>query len=196
MMKKIGSILLLFIVGYSAFVFVFSTAHPPISQSTKPPENKPSPHLATIITNPVRLRIPSLQIDTAVEHVGMDSQGRMDIPKKNMDVAWYQLGYKPGEKGNAVFAGHLDTATGAPAIFYHLSRLKPGETISVFDSNGSSLTFTVTKTVNYPDNAFPLQKVFGESTVPQVNIITCEGTWNAASHNYSHRTVVSAVLRE
>lgn len=48
----------------------------------------------------------------------MDAKGNMDIPKRDENVAWYQIGYYPGSKGNAVIAGHYDTATGSPAVFY------------------------------------------------------------------------------
>ena len=34
------------------------------------------------------------------------------------DVGWYELGARPGEAGNGVIAGHLDTDRGAPAAFF------------------------------------------------------------------------------
>lgn len=145
---------------------------------------------------PVRLSIPELGINTAVEQVGMDAQGRMDVPSNNVNVAWYNLGYRPGAEGNAVIDGHLDTVTGAPAVFYYLSNLHPGDEIIVTDASSHTFHFKVTDIENYPYDQFPLQEVFGAYNKPRLNLITCEGTFNNATHNYSHRTVVYSVLAD
>ena len=114
----------------------------------------------------------------------------MDVPKTDHTVGWYKLGYKPGEKGNAVFAGHLDKADGSPAVFWKISDLKAGDKIMTTDSKGKSYTFTVTRLTKYPYDAFPLNEVFGNSDKAKLNLITCEGAWNSAERIYSHRLVV------
>lgn len=139
---------------------------------------------------PRTLDIPTLKVHAFIESVGMDRQGRMDIPKDSRNAAWYNLGYKPGENGSAVIDGHLDLVSGAPAIFYNLKTLQAGDQILVTDDQDHIFTFKVTKVANYPYNQFPLQEVFGQEGKPMLNVITCEGTWNKNSKNYSHRTVV------
>jgi len=141
---------------------------------------------------PTHLSIPTIHLETNVEQVAQDAQGRMDVPKKVEDVGWYDLGYRPGASGNAVMAGHLDTQTGAPAVFWNLSKLKKGDQIIVTNENGEKHTFEVIDKQNYPYNDFPLVKVFGPSDKKMLNLITCQGTWDKASHNYSNRTVVFA----
>src|SRR5476649_486493 len=69
-----------------------------------------------VYSRPVFLEIPRFNIIANIESVAMDKEGRMDVPKKAEDVAWYNLGYTPGEKGNAVLDGHLDKSSGAPAV--------------------------------------------------------------------------------
>jgi sortase (surface protein transpeptidase) len=145
---------------------------------------------------PVSLQIPKLNLQATIEQVGMDKQGRMDVPKNADNVGWYNLGYKPGDKGSAVMAGHLDKASGAPAVFWNVSKLHPGDTILVTEENGKRLTFSVSKVTNYPYNDFPLQEVFGASDEARLNLITCQGTWNKTTGNYSHRTVVFARLTQ
>jgi hypothetical protein len=66
---------------------------------------------------PVRLRIPAIAVDAAVEHVGLTPDGAMDVPASYADVAWYTLGPKPGEPGNAAIAGHLDSPTARTAFW-------------------------------------------------------------------------------
>ncbi|MBI3984322.1 MAG: class F sortase [Candidatus Levybacteria bacterium] len=145
---------------------------------------------------PQTLIIKSLSVNAVVEQVGMDSEGKMDIPSQVQNVAWYNLGYKPGAKGPAVFAGHLDTKTGDPAVFYNIANLNSGDTISVIDENGKKLTFEVERVASYEYNKFPLQEVFADASAKRLNLITCGGDWDKLSKNYSNRTVVYSVLKE
>lgn len=145
---------------------------------------------------PGKLLIPAINIKADIEEVGLDSQGRMDIPSTDFTVGWFSKGYKPGEKGNAVIDGHLDQANGAPAIFWNLSKLKSGDKIIITDNNGKEFSFIVKGLKNYPYNAFPLTEVFGSSGKAGLNLITCEGTWDSSNKNYSHRTVVFSEMEE
>lgn len=144
---------------------------------------------------PQSLRIPKIGVDTTVEQVGLDAQGRMDVPKNVDNVAWYSLGYKPGEMGNAVMAAHYDTVTGEPSVFWSINSLVPGDRIIVQDVNGNDHTFAVTQIQSYPYDAVPLQEVFGPASKPMLNLITCQGTWDSATHNYSERVVVYAQMQ-
>ncbi|MDP1709741.1 MAG: class F sortase, partial [Candidatus Komeilibacteria bacterium] len=56
---------------------------------------------------PLRLKIPEINVDSVVEYVALTPDGAMDIPKNIGDVAWFNLGPRPGESGNAVIAGHF-----------------------------------------------------------------------------------------
>lgn len=145
---------------------------------------------------PVHITIPAINVDTAVGSVGMDSQGRMDVPKTSDDTAWYDLGFKPGEKGSAVIDGHLDKVTGAPAVFWNLKNLQSGDKITITDAHNQSYTFVVTSVMQYPWNDFPLQQVFNTTDKPRLNLITCSGTWDEGTHNYSTRTVVYSELMQ
>lgn len=162
--------------------------------ATQAPIDTPTP-IPTVAT-PTTLIIPTLHIHAPIESVGMDSMGRMDIPKVVTDTAWYNLGVKPGEMGNAVIDGHFDKVTGAPSVFYYLKTLQKGDSVEVVDTNGQTYVFTVQQTVNYPTNTFPLDTVFGPSDEKNLNLITCSGTWDKTRHNYSERTVVFAKLQE
>jgi sortase (surface protein transpeptidase) len=143
---------------------------------------------------PVSFAIPSLGIDTAVESVGMDAQGRMGVPQNPANVAWYNLGYKPGDKGSAVIAGHLDDVNLQPAVFWNVMKLNTGDEIIVRDSAGKELKFKVVDKQLYPYNQFPLEQVFNSTDKPRLNLITCQGEFNQASQNYTQRGVVYAEL--
>lgn len=145
---------------------------------------------------PQTLNIPKINVEASVESVGLDKSGRMDVPKNDEDVAWYQLGYKLGQKGNAVIDGHLDKVTGAPAVFWNIGKLRAGDKIIVTDKAGKTYKYGVVNVASYPYNNFPMQNVFGSSSKSMLNLITCTGTWDAANKNYSERTVVYSQLTE
>lgn len=199
MKKGIGAIVLFFAGIVGVFLGVVShnqKQNPSLAitlQTT--PTTAPSPtSLPPSIGIPISFTIPSLHVTTAIESVGMDNQGRMDVPKNVTDVAWYDLGYRPGQKGSAVIDGHYDTQTGAPAVFYNISKLTPGDTIVVQDDKGNTYTFTVTQNTNYPYNSLPLNEIFASNDRARLNLITCSGVWDHVQHNYSTRDVVYAEL--
>lgn len=147
----------------------------------------PGPKAAGI---PVRIQIPKIGMNAAVEQVGLQVNGEMGVPASWWTVGWYNLGYKVGDNGSAVMSGHYDTSTGAPAVFYKVKNLAPGDIITVTNSNGSVYKFRVFKREEYPWNQLPMQNIFNTSGRTQLNLITCSGTWDRATKNYSHRTVV------
>lgn len=148
------------------------------------------------ISIPKRLIIQKINVDAEVESVGQDEKGNMDVPKKDENVGWYELGYKPGDNGSAVMAGHFDTRTGSPAVFYNISKLQAGDTMQVVDENDNSLTYTVKKTASYDFDKVPLQEIFATSGKKTLNLITCEGVFDRESKNYSKRLVVYAEIDE
>src|SRR5947209_5303481 len=73
---------------------------------------------------PVHLKIPSINVDAAIEGVGLTPDGTMDVTKEAQGVAWYKLGRRPGERGSAVIAGHYGWKNGRAAAFDNLSKLR------------------------------------------------------------------------
>ena len=145
---------------------------------------------------PQSLAIEKLGVEATVESVGMDEKGRMDVPKGVMNVAWYNLGAKPGDNGSAVLAGHLDTPQGKPAVFYSLGTLKKGDEIKVTNSKGKKLIYVVEKIATYDTDKFPLVEVFADASGKRLNLITCNGTWDKNNKNYLKRLVVYSTLKK
>ncbi len=139
---------------------------------------------------PVRLRIPSLKIDAPIMGVGLTRTGDMDVPRSGSQVGWYALGARPGEAGNAVIAGHLDTALGTPAVFWNLNDLSEKDDVFVLDDFGHEYHFQVVKSVVYNAREAPLQQIFGASIAKNLQLITCNGAWQADEKSYDKRLVV------
>jgi sortase (surface protein transpeptidase) len=64
------------------------------------------------------------------------TSGGMGIPKDITHAAWFNLGPRPGEKGNAVIDGHYGWKNNIPAVFDSLSQLQKGDKIFVDDEKG------------------------------------------------------------
>lgn len=138
---------------------------------------------------PVRLAVPSIRVDAPVEQVGTTPNGDMDTPRDPSDVAWYAPGVKPGLPGDAVVAGHLDTA-GGPAVFARLGMLQLGAIVTVHYAGGGSARFRVSRIASYAVDDEPAY-LFGTDGGPMLTLITCAGAWDGAQ--YTHRLVVDAV---
>lgn len=172
-----------------------------VQDSADKSDNASSPQTYTsaqvpIPGKPTYLVIPALNINAQVEHVAENEEGRMDVPKKDENVAWWRLGAIPGQMGSAVFAGHYDRKDGGPAVFYELERLNIGDGIEVLDENGERRLFEVFKKEVYKDETFPLQEVFASNDAKRLNLITCEGVFDRATSNYSDRLVVFSEMVE
>jgi LPXTG-site transpeptidase (sortase) family protein len=139
---------------------------------------------------PTRLTIPTINIDAAIEPVGLTPDGAMAVPKGPSDVAWFTLGPRPGEIGSAVISGHFGWKDNMPAVFDDLYTLHKGDKVIVKNDRGETVTFVVRELRTFNENA-DASSVFGSTDgKAHLNLITCEGIWNKDSKSYSERLVV------
>jgi len=141
-------------------------------------------------TLPGRLVIPEINVDAAVEEVGLTPQGAMAVTEGPTDVAWFDLGPRPGEIGSAVIAGHEGWKDGIAAVFDDLYKLQKGDKIYVEDGQGTMTTFVVREIRAYDQNGDASDVFNSNDGKAHLNLITCAGTWNATQRSYSHRLVV------
>jgi len=139
---------------------------------------------------PIRFKIPTLNVDAAIEYVGVTPSGAMDVPKGPQDVAWFQFGPRPGEIGSAVIAGHYGWKNGIPAVFDELSKLRKGDKVFVEDANGMIITFVVRESRLLGENENASDVFDSNDGKAHLNLITCEGVWNEVTKSYSERLVV------
>ena len=144
---------------------------------------------------PIQVEIPAIDVKAPVENVGILENGQMGVPEDINKVGWFEPGFKPGTKGNAVLAGHVDSKTG-PAIFFYLEKLSKGDEIVLTDKEGEKMTFVVTGKERYPYNDSPIEKIFGPTDSRTLNLITCVGTFNRSKGTHEERLVVSTELKE
>lgn len=148
-----------------------------------------------VMKKPVRLCIPSVHLSTSIIPIHLSEDGQLQVPKSSEVAGLYVDGILPGENGNAIVAGHVDNYTG-PAIFYPLKHLKPGTFVFLFDQNNHYLKYKVLEVQSYYKQEAPLDKIFGDSTEKQLNLITCTGKYDRKKKEHEKRLIVYTRLVE
>ncbi|KAA0544604.1 class F sortase [Bacillus sp. BGMRC 2118] len=144
---------------------------------------------------PKMIEIPAIGVKTKIEKVGRTDNGEMEVPKGMDTVGWFEPGPMPGERGNAVMAGHVDSKTG-PAVFYKLDQLKIGDEITVTGVKGESKVFVVTNMKSYPRKEAPVEDIFDFSYSSQLNLITCSGEFDRVQQTHKERLVIYTTLKK
>jgi len=145
---------------------------------------------AAKISLPVRLTISKISTDAVISPVGLNAVNDMDINDDPTQLAWYELGPKPGEEGSAVIAGHYGWKDGVPSVFNDINKLVKGDQITIFDQEGLKKTFVVTRTALYEPNQDATNVFKSDDGKSHLNLITCQGSWVKSASTYSERLVI------
>jgi hypothetical protein len=142
---------------------------------------------------PVKISIASIKLQASVDQVGLASNGSMaELPFSRANrAAWYKLGPAPGQIGPAVIVGHVDTKSSI-AVFFYLSRMRPGDQVVISRADGHTVTFTVDWLGKYPKSDFPTKLVYGPTNYPALRLITCGGPFDRTDGSYLDNIIVFA----
>lgn len=155
-----------------------SGAPPSVTSTTAPPPAAPAASATPLPASaPVRVQIPAAGVDASpVLKLGLAADGTVEVPSvaDGDKIGWYTKGVTPGETGPAVLIGHFDTARG-PAVLKDVSRVRTGEEITVSRADGTTAVFRVRELEQVDKKDFPTAKVYGDTTRPELRVITCGG---------------------
>lgn len=143
---------------------------------------------------PVRLRIPAIDVDADVDDMGLNDDGSIEVPEEFADTGWWSYSPRPGRVGASAILGHVDSRTG-PAVFFRLHELEPGDEIHVDGEDGESVTFVVRQLEQYPKEEFPSEKVLSATSTPTLRLITCGGAFDSNAGSYLDNLVAYAELQ-
>ncbi|SCG52215.1 class F sortase [Micromonospora coxensis] len=145
---------------------------------------------------PVTVSIPRIGVDAEVMSLGTNPDGTVQVPPLDQAqrAGWYSPGASPGEAGNAVIVGHVDSAKLGPAVFFQLGSLSRGDTITVARDDGTTATFTVADVRSYPKAEFPHELVFGPNERPALRVVTCGGVFDQTAGSYTDNVIVFATM--
>lgn len=141
--------------------------------------------------DPVRLRVPAIDVDAPVGPLRVDGNGVLPPPDGYERAGWWLDGPEPGERGPAVIAGHLDSHQG-PAVFFRLAELDVGDRVLVDRADGTTAAFAVGRIEQHDKHAFPTEAVYGDTTDAQLRLITCGGDFDHADRRYLDNVIVYA----
>lgn len=195
------TLLLIFVLILFVFLLLFIYQSKSASATSPIKIGSVLPHQNTVITSteeqillalPVRLKIPKIGVDTSIEAVGFAPDGTVDVPKNQKNAAWFNLGPRPGETGNAIITGHYGWKDKDASAFDNLYKLRPGDKLFIEDDQGTTTTFVVQGNRRYGPNANASKVFVSNDNKPHLNLITCEGDWNETAKSYTKRLVIFA----
>ncbi|WP_433387243.1 class F sortase [Micromonospora sp. KLBMP9576] len=145
---------------------------------------------------PTTITISRIGVDAAIMPLGTNPDGTVQVPplERAQLAGWYEPGPSPGEVGNAVIVGHVDSAEIGPAVFFSLGALQPGDKVTVTRADGRRVTFTVELVKAYPKTEFPTEQVYGPDDRPGLRVVTCGGIFDEATGSYPDNVVVFASM--
>ncbi|WP_381791416.1 class F sortase [Streptomyces niveus] len=173
------------------------TPPPPVSAAgTVPPDSAPdrsrgAGQAGMARSVPLTVTVPGVGLSAKLRPVSLTDRGEMPIPADPVTAGWLDSSAAPGENGTAVLAGHVDTPKG-PAAFYELSGAKPGMSIEIRRTDGTTAHFTVDAVAVYPKDRFP-DRVYTTTTGPSLRLITCTG-WDGETRTYRDNIVIYATF--
>jgi len=142
---------------------------------------------------PIRLLVPGIDVDARVEVLEIVGETLQD-PSNGVDVAWYKETGRPGEVGNAVFAGHLNWYNMPEGVFFAIDQLQEGDEVRVRDTACREFRYVVEWVELVEVAEADMTEITGPSEQGLLTLITCGGTWDPAISQYRERTVVRARL--
>lgn len=164
------------------------------TEPTNPDMLEEPPALAR--AEPTGITIGKIGVHAEVMRLGLNRDGSLQVPPlERAELAgWYQLGPTPGEIGNSVIVGHVDSAKTGPAVFFKLGLLQPGDLIEVSRQDGSVARFTVDRVASYPKAEFPSELVYGHADQAQLRLVTCGGQFDDKRRSYLNNVIVFATF--
>ncbi len=192
------------VVVVVALVLAFSS---PATDEVAPPPSPPytsaaggagttttPPHGGLPAAKPASLSIPAIGVRAgSIADLGLTPGGELQVPPDATTVGWFTGAPSPGEVGPAVLAAHVDYKH-VPGAFGKLKDLRSGELVRVGRADGRTAVFTVYRVDRYAKADFPTDEVYGDTTEPELRLITCGGAFDRSSGNYLDNVVAFAKL--
>jgi sortase (surface protein transpeptidase) len=166
-------------------------ATPPVVAEALPPQAD----AGLPASPPTEVAVPRIGAKSSLVPLGLNDDGTVQVPPVStpMQAGWYDKAPTPGEVGPAVILGHVD-GNKQPGIFFRLKDLAKGDDVLVTRQDGRHLKFVVDRVEQVAKDAFPTDEVYGDTTGPELRLITCGGVFDHTAHSYKDNIVVFAKL--
>ena len=142
---------------------------------------------------PVRVQVDAIGIDSGLVDLGLAPDGTLEVPEEGFPAGWFTGAPTPGQTGPAVLVGHVDW-DGAPGVFHRLRELRRGDEVVVTRADGTVAVVAVVRVDQFAKDDFPTDEVYGDIDHAGLRLITCGGSFDAASGHYVDNLVAYAEL--
>lgn len=140
----------------------------------------------------MRITVPRIGVDATLMPVGLHPDHTLVVPDSAPLAGWYTGGPRPGETGPAVLVGH-NFWHGVPGVFARLHELVTGDVVEVHHDDGSVVRFAVERLEQHRKDAFPSERVYGNTARQEVRIITCGGPFDHSQGRHLDNIIVFGV---
>jgi hypothetical protein len=168
---------------------------PGAATRTTPTERRPGGAARDAVQlTPRAIRLPRLGVDAAVDRVGVDGRGNVEVPGDARRVGWYRFSPPPGTPaGSTVIVGHVDSRSQGLGVLAALADVRRDDRLSVVRGDGTTLHYTVTSRRTVPKGALGSSGVFRREGRPVVSLVTCTGPYLKNRGGYQDNLIVTAV---
>jgi len=143
-------------------------------------------------SDPVRLRIPAMQVDAGLVRLGADAATRtMTLPHPVTKAGWYEKSATPGSVGTSIIVGYI---AGRQAVFGRLAALHRADTVRLLRKDGQTATYQVDSIRGYAPGKLPTAQIYAATTTPTLRLISCGGRLHPGQP--AENVVVSAHLQQ
>ncbi len=150
---------------------------------------------------PWEFLLPSAKIRANIVRIGLTRSNALGAPDNPDVIGWWESGPAPGEAGNVLLDGHRDfTDTDGnvgTGVCWLLADTLTGD-FAIIRDNAAELNYvyTVIETTSVVWDAPEGLVYLRPRTEPILTLITCEGSFDEATLNYSNRRIVVAELTD
>lgn len=143
---------------------------------------------------PVLLTIPSLDLTSPVDIVGLDDRNQVEVPEDVSRSGWYRFSSRPGgDGGSTVIVAHRDGIGQGAGAFYDLGRVRPGDIVRITTADGTRMAYEVVARESFAKQRVPLEELFSRSGPARLTLITCGGAFDPGALGYTDNIVVTAL---
>ncbi len=148
----------------------------------------PAPSSAPVVAAPQALKIPAIGTESSLVPLGLTAEGQHEVPplEQQYQAGWFEPGPEPGQNGPAIILGHVN-GNGKPGVFAHLADVEVGDDVVV-----DGRVFRVYEVLAADKDAFPRDRVYGNTDRPELRVITCGGVFDEGAGSYEGNVIVFA----
>lgn len=171
-----------------------------------PAEQTPTapPAVTTTAALPTSVEVPSIGASSSLIATGLNPDNTIEVPpvEQPQQASWFEYSPRPGDTGPAVVLGHVNGG-GVDGVFAHLDDIAVGDEVLVDRADGTTARFSVYDVRRYckhPDDRqchdppFDTAAVYGDTSGPELRLITCGGEFDKTRRSYRDNVVAFARL--